>query len=687
MLDLSSFLNPEQFEAATAPDGPLLILAAAGTGKTRTLVYRVVHLLDRGFNANEILLLTFTNRAASEMLTRVNEVARNQSGRLWGGTFHSIANRILRRHSACIGFPGNFKILDSSDQETLMGQCIREAGHKSSREFPKRERLLSFLSGAVNRCVPIPEYLNSLETPPDVPPEKILDVLQRYMAKKQEVGGMDFDDLLVNLLRLLHDDERILDFYQDRFRHILVDEYQDTNTLQSRIVDLLAARHRNLSVVGDDYQCIYSWRGSNYRNIMDFTTRYPDAKVVKLERNYRSRAPILELANASILHNAEQFHKQLRPVRNDLQSEADRPTLFRVAEGKAQAAKIVEIVKHHLAAGTPPNQIAVLYRSHFNAVDTQMALAHAHIPFRITSGTGFYELAHIKDMVSFFRLTALGKDPLAFRRVFSLLPAIGEMTAQKLCKRFCDSYSASASEEEKNALLEALPAKARAAWTPVDAAIRAYTKKSFPANVKPLFQAFLDAFYRKELQTQYENCGEREDEINQLATTICEQTSPEAFLEELALMTNLDTSSANQEKCILLSTVHQAKGLEWSVVMIPWMVDDCFPSGRSVAESNDDSEERRLFYVAVTRARDSLYLLQPSFRAVPGGECIPCEPSRFIAEVPQNLLTVIGKAARRIETNRFGDFDFSYGLSGSTYHGRSSYRSGRNIDLKGWGWK
>ena len=684
MLDLSPYLNPEQFEAATAPDGPLLILAAAGTGKTRTLVYRVVHLLDRGFHADEILLLTFTNRAASEMLSRVGEVAQNHSGYLWGGTFHSIANRILRRHSSCIGFPNNFKILDSSDQETLMGQCLREAGHKNTRDFPKRERLLSFLSGAVNRCIPVPEYLNSLELPPTASPEEIQDVLSRYVEKKREVNGMDFDDLLVNLLRLLHDDARILEYYQERFRHVLVDEYQDTNTLQSCIVDLLAARHRNLSVVGDDYQCIYSWRGSNYRNIMDFTTRYPDAKVVKLERNYRSRAPILELANASILHNAEQFHKQLRPVRNDTNSEADRPTLFHVAEGKAQAKKIVDIVQHHLDAGTPPNQIAVLYRSHFNAVDTQMALAHAHIPFRITSGTGFYELAHIKDMVSFFRMTALGKDPLAFRRVFSLLPAIGEATAQKLCQRFCDAYSASASDEEHGALLEALPAKARTAWAPVDAAIRSYAKHAFPANVKPLFQAFLDAFYRAELQTQYENSGDREDEINALATTICEQTSPEAFLEELALMTNLDMSSADREKCILLSTVHQAKGLEWSVVIIPWLVDDCFPSGRSLAESDDDSEERRLFYVAVTRARDSLYLLQPSFRATPGGECLPCEPSRFIAEVPTDLLTVVGRAPKRIETNRFGSFDFSYGLSGSSYRGRSTSRSNRNFDLKGW---
>ena len=636
--DLRALLNPEQYEAATAPDGPLLVLAAAGTGKTRTLVYRVVHLLEKGVPPERILLLTFTNRAAREMLERAQAATLGLAGGLWGGTFHSVANRMLRRHARALGYPPDFAILDSDDQRSLMGRVIKELGYKP-KEFPKREVVLSLLSGAINRNVPAAEWLERRAASLDETPEKLLEAMDRYQAAKLEIHAMDFDDLLVNGLRLLRENDEARERFQERFLHVLVDEYQDTNALQSEFVDVLGARHGNVSVVGDDFQCIYSWRGSEYRNIMDFPERHPGTRIVKLERNYRSKKPILDLANASIAHNPEQFPKTLRPTR---EGAGTLPLLVETADGRSQAARVVELVRESLDAGYRPDQIAVLYRAHYNAVDVQLALARAGVQYAITSGTGFYEMAHVKDVVSLLRVAEGTGDGLSLERVLRLLPAVGEATAAKVVRKV-DGLPDPGSETARETLAESLPPRARVSWSKLSDELGRYGHKAFPERVKDLVDVFLDTFYRERLRKDYDNADDRENDIRELLADIAGHDSAKAFLSDVALLTNLDREAARKDAAgapggtVLLSTVHQAKGLEWPVVILIWLSEGVFPSSRALEDQGGDDEERRLFYVAVTRARDRLYLLQPFMRTMPDGGSFRTEKSRFLRELPKTL--------------------------------------------------
>ena len=670
MTDLGSLLNPEQLEAATAPDGPLLILAAAGTGKTRTLVYRVVHLVERGVPAHRILLLTFTNRAAREMLSRADEATRGLATGLWGGTFHHVGNRMLRRYAGLLGFPRDFAILDADDQRTLMGRVIKDLGHRP-KDFPKRELVLSLLSGAVNRNLDPAEYLESRAGDFAAAPEELLACMREYVKRKRELHAMDFDDLLVNGLRVLSESAEARELYQERFLHVLVDEYQDTNALQSAFVDLLAARHRNLSVVGDDFQCIYSWRGSDYRNIMDFPERYPDARIVKLERNYRSRAPILELANASIVHNVDQFSKTLRPTR---EGAAPRPSLIEVFDGREQAREVVRLVEEARAAGYRRGEIAVLYRSHFNAVDAQLALTHANVPYTITSGTSFYEQAHVKDATALLRMAESPDDGLAFSRVLQLLPAVGDSTAERIWTRLGGRFDVS-DPVAREALLDALPSRARPAWAPVGEALGDYGRTPFPKNVTTLLSVFLEAFYRDHMRKEFEQPDEREDDLRELSADVAGHESVREFLNDVSLLTNLDReggASSDGEGAVLLSTVHQAKGLEWPVVIVLWCVEGLFPSSRALEDQGDDEEERRLFYVAVTRARDRLHLLQPHERNTPEGGSYGCQRSRFLREVPASLFS---------HTDRTGGAGASWGGGRSLGWGGRGGRGGWG----GWG--
>ena len=637
--DLRNLLNPEQYEAATAPDGPLLILAAAGTGKTRTLVYRVVHLLSRGIPPDRILLLTFTNRAAREMMTRADGVTGGRTAGMWGGTFHHIANRMLRSWADSLGYPRDFAILDAEDQRSLMGRVIKDMGFKP-KEFAKKELVLSLLSGAVNRGVSASEWLESRADSLDCAGEDVLRCMERYNERKRELHAMDFDDLLLNALRLLRENDRARERYQDKFIHVLVDEYQDVNALQSSFVDLISARHRNLSVVGDDFQCIYSWRGSDYRNIMQFPERHPGTRIVKLERNYRSGAPILELANASILHNPDQFPKRLRPAR---ETNGAIPVLTEVYNGRSQGDKVVSLVRSFVNEGFSPSDIAVLYRSHFNAVDAQLALAKAGIPYRITSGTGFYEQAHVKDAVALVRMAEVKNDGLAFSRVLQLLPAVGDASADRLWNALGGSFDVS-DPVQRAALLSSLPARARPAWAKIDAALGDWHRVAFPKNVNLLLDAFLDARYREFMRKQFENADEREEELRQLVSDIASRKDAAEFLRDVALLTNLDRESARDEADgaatrseVLLSTIHQSKGLEWPVVILLWVVEGIFPSSRAMDDQQGDDEERRLFYVAVTRARDRLHMLAPEMRTTMDGGSFPCERSRFLREIPEGL--------------------------------------------------
>src|SRR5437868_10564189 len=429
-VDYAAELNEQQLAAVTAPPGPILVIAGAGSGKTRTLTYRVAYLLENGIDPQNILLLTFTNKAAREMLNRVANLLPVDAGGLWGGTFHSVGNRILRRHGTALDYSSGFSIMDREDQKDLIDTVVASAGIDPKEiRFPKGDVLAEIFSFVVNTEKPLEELL--AEKFPYFLPllDKIHDVHERYEKKKKAANSMDFDDLLQKTLSMCQQHERIAEFYRRKFQFILVDEYQDTNKIQADLVDLLARDHRNVMVVGDDAQSIYSWRGANFQNILEFPKRYPDAQVFKIEMNYRSVPEILEVANAAIAANLQQFRKHLSATRD---SKALKPALVALRDGAEQAQFVAQRILELRDENVALNDIAVLYRAHYHAVELQLELSRRGIPYQITSGIRFFEQAHIKDVTSFIRFVANPRDQVAFNRMVKLLPGIGDRTAENL---------------------------------------------------------------------------------------------------------------------------------------------------------------------------------------------------------------------------------------------------------------
>src|SRR5438874_7719115 len=403
-IDYAAELNEQQLAAVTAPPGPLLVIAGAGSGKTRTLTYRVAYLLENGIDPRNVLLLTFTNKAAREMLVGVTNLLPVDASGLWGGTFHSVGKRILRRHGTALGYSGGFTIMDRDGQKDLVENVVASAGiDPKVILFPKGDVLAEIFSFVVNTEKPL-EQLLAEKFPYFLPLlDKIQDAHERYEKKKKATNSMDFDDLLQKTLLMLQQHERIAEFYRRQFRFILVDEYQDTNKIQADLVDLLARDHRNVMVVGDDAQSIYSWRGANFQNILEFPKRYPDAKVFKIELNYRSLPEVLEVANCAIAANIDQFRKNLQPVR---ESQALKPALVALNDGAEQAQFVAQRILELRDENVDLNDIAVLYRAHYHAIELQLELSRRGIPYQITSGIRFFEQAHIKDVSAFVRLVA-----------------------------------------------------------------------------------------------------------------------------------------------------------------------------------------------------------------------------------------------------------------------------------------
>ncbi|HYS96302.1 MAG TPA: UvrD-helicase domain-containing protein, partial [Chthoniobacterales bacterium] len=429
-IDYAAELNRQQLAAVTAEPGPQLIIAGAGSGKTRTLTYRVAYLLENGIDPRNILLLTFTNKAARQMLDRVANLLPIDASGLWGGTFHSVGNRMLRRHGSALGYNSGFTIMDREDQKDLINTVVASAGIDPKEiRFPKGDVLAEIFSFVVNTETALEELL--AEKFPYFLPllEKITDVHGRYEKKKKATNSVDFDDLLEKTLSMLQKHENIASLYRRQFQFILVDEYQDTNKIQADFIDLLAREHRNVMVVGDDAQSIYSWRGANFQNILEFPKRYPDAKVFKIEMNYRSVPEILEVANAAIAANVDQFQKNLQPTR---ESAAAKPAVVALNDGSEQAQFIAQRILELRDEDVDLNEIAVLYRAHYHALELQLELSRRGIPYQITSGVRFFEQAHIKDVISFIRFVANPRDEVAFKRMVKLLPGIGNRSAENL---------------------------------------------------------------------------------------------------------------------------------------------------------------------------------------------------------------------------------------------------------------
>jgi DNA helicase-2/ATP-dependent DNA helicase PcrA len=637
-IDFAEALNDQQLEAVTSPAGAHLVIAGAGSGKTRTLTYRVAWLLEQGYRPGEILLLTFTNKAAREMLERVNDLLPGASEGLWSGTFHSIGHRILRRHPEAVGFREGFTIMDREDQEELLESVVARLGFRTNdKRFPKGQVLAELISlgcntGEILRTLLARRYRYFIDLE-----DQIAQVATAYEGRKKEVNALDFDDLLSKTHELLLTNPEIAATYQRRFRAILVDEYQDTNRLQAGLIDTLAASHKHIMVVGDDAQSIYSWRGADFANILEFPKRYPDSVIHRIETNYRSVPQVLELANASILNNPRQFPKELRAVRKPA---ITKPALVPLATNNEQASFIAQRVLELHDEGIDFREIAVLYRAHYHSMEIQLEFTRRGIPFGITSGLRFFEQAHVKDVAAFLKFAINPNDEVAFKRMVRLLPGIGSKTAENLWLMSAKLLEGSRhfSRLEKGCKP---PSKATGSWSQLIGTLAKLAPMGVPAPPSEMITAVTSGLYDDYMQAKFANYEARRDDLNTLANYAKQFEQTDEFLAQLTLLGGTETSEVtgrdDEEDRVCLSSIHQAKGLEWQAVFLAWLTEGMFPGARSLEDESALEEERRLFYVGVTRCKEELYLTYPELRLNAGyGEAFQ-RPSRFLEELPEDL--------------------------------------------------
>jgi DNA helicase-2/ATP-dependent DNA helicase PcrA len=669
-----SELNEEQFRVVTAQPKAALVVAGAGSGKTRAITYRVAYLIEHGVSPQRILLATFTNRAAKEMLRRVETLTGSQNvHRTFGGTFHRIANLILRRHAVSIGFAPNFSILDGEDARDFINVCIDDAAIDTTKKrFPKAEVIQSIISYANNTDQPIGDVIIRQYPYFEMLTEQIERVDRVYQTRKIERNVMDYDDLLLNWKKLLVEKQEIADLYADQFQHILVDEYQDTNKLQAEIIDLLAVKHRNVMVVGDDAQSIFAWRGAEFTNIYEFPKRYPEAELFKLETNYRSTPEILGLANTSIACNRKQFPKVLTAVKR---SRDFKPALVPCQDVEQQSVFVASRILELRDEGTNLEDIAVMYRSHYHSIELQLELTRRGIPYRVQSGVRFFEQAHIKDVISYLRIVVNPRDELAWKRVLKMIPGVGNATANRVYEALSlrttlggagaagdrDGENSDQNLSLTDALLKQPAAggpdpfarlRSSASWRNFVVLIEMLVQQENRNNPAKQIELVLTHSYEAYLRENYENAETRLEDLKGLAQYASRYTSTEDFLSELALLSTERfaapqplvgeevISAGEEDELLTLTSVHQAKGLEWKAVFIIWAAEGKFPSPRSLKEIDSEEEERRLWYVAITRAKDELYLTYPLLMTDYNRQTVLQKPSRFITECPADLYEI-----------------------------------------------
>lgn len=611
---IDPLLNEAQRAVVEAPDGPILVIAGAGSGKTRVLTARVAALVQRGVPVDAIMLLTFTNRAAREMVSRVEDQLGLSMRAMSAGTFHAVGRRILLDYSATLGFPDRMVILDQEDAETLIHQCfdvVDEAIRKQKR-FPKSGTLKNFFSRSINTGRSLEDVI--LEEAPNfahaIP--AIYDVFVEYQNRKLQRGFVDFDDLLVYWHRLLHEHPQVAQALSQRYRYILVDEYQDTNTLQAEIVDKMAELHGNVMAVGDDHQSIYAFRGANHENILSFPQRHPGCQVHWLETNYRCTPEILALANASIAKNSRQFKKNLRTENPS----GELPALIKCRNEEEEAAFVAQRILELREDGVELRKIAVLYRAHQHVVNVELELRKRNIPYQVRSGMRFFERAHIKDVICFLRVVLNPRDDLAAYRVFRMCDGIGDVSARKL-STLLSAYGSVTEAFSSALLLNAVPKRAKESFGQLAQVLCSIDDETMRAAPATAIQSIIDRFYAAVVETRFDIPKSRLQDLESLVQVAERYTEMEAFLAEIGLDPNLQSSdlqgvhSDPESGEVILSTVHQAKGLEFHSVFILSMVEERFPHGRSMFSIDEYEEERRLFYVAITRAQRDLYLCRP----------------------------------------------------------------------------
>ncbi len=652
-LDESSFriryaelLNAAQLAAVTHRDGPILVVAGAGSGKTRTLIYRVARLIESGVAPGAILLLTFTRRAAQEMLRRVEHLVGDSSRAVAGGTFHSFANLTLRQFGSMIGLRPNFTILDRGDMEDVVNLLRTRMGLGSrERRFPKKGTITEAISMARNKRRELDEEIE-LDFPHLAEHrEDLIRLAGAYDAYKRERGLLDYDDLLYRLAELLQQHAGVRRRLSDTYRYIMIDEYQDTNSIQAELVRLLAATHKNVMAVGDDAQSIYSFRGADFRNIMDFPQIFPGARVVKLERNYRSLQGILDVANEVIARAADRYTKVLAAERRG----EFRPLLVRAQDEHLQSRFVAERILELREQGVELGEIAVLFRSGFHSFDLELELQRRDIPFIKRGGFKFIETAHIKDVLAHLRVVVNPADAVSWLRALMLVPGVGHRRAERLIEEIV------AAPEPERALAEAartMGAGARsdpgsaaggtAAAAARLAALLAELRRDPAARPAGLVARTLEYYLPLMRESYPDDYPKRERDLEHFQSIVERYRSLESMLADVALEPPSDSlgdvlAVEPEEGYLTLSTIHSAKGLEWRVVFLIWAADGRFPAPQSVG-AEELEEERRLMYVASTRARDELYISYPIYMFDRALGYSMGRVSRFLEDIAPEIL-------------------------------------------------
>ncbi len=629
-------LNPAQYDAVTHRDGPLLVVAGAGSGKTRTLIYRVARLIESGVPPGAILLLTFTRRASQEMLRRAEQLVGDRTRAVSGGTFHSFANTVLRQWGAPLGLKPNFTILDRADMEDVINLLRSRMGFGSrERRFPKKGTLAEAISMARNKRRGLDEEIQ-LDFPHLIEhSEEILQLAQKYEAYKRERGLLDYDDLLDKLVELLQQNEAVRMRLSDAYRYIMIDEYQDTNEVQAEIVRLLAANHRNVMAVGDDAQSIYSFRGANFRNILDFPKIFANARIVKLEENYRSIQSILDVANEVISRAAESYTKVLFTKRKG----EIRPMLVRAADEHMQSRFVAQRILELREEGVELNEIAVLFRSSFHSFDLELELQRRDVPFIKRGGFKFIETAHVKDVLAHLRVVANPTDAVSWLRALTLVKGVGNRTAERLIEVLIN-----APEPEKALIASSAVSIARGEG-PDGFRRLAELLASMRGDAKrPAEQvAATIAYYLPLMRDAYpDDFPKRERDLEHFQNITERYRSLQSMLSDMALEPPNDSlggvlASDTEDELLTLSTIHSAKGLEWKVVFLIWAADGRFPGPQSM-DPEDLEEERRLMYVATTRAKDELYLSYPIYMFDRAMGYTMGRVSRFLEDMSPEIL-------------------------------------------------
>jgi DNA helicase-2/ATP-dependent DNA helicase PcrA len=645
-LDLAA-LNEEQRRAVTSDARRILILAGAGTGKTRTLTHRVAHLIDRGVAPERIVLVTFTNRAAREMIDRIELLLGPSSRRVRAGTFHALGYGALRRHGAAIGFDARPIVLAREDQIEVMASAIADTEvRETGRRFPSPEALIQLLSLAINTDRTLSATLAS--RPHLAPLEAEIEAaLARYAEKKRAMAAVDFDDLLLLWKALLVEDTPARDVLRGEIDHVLVDEYQDTNRLQGEIAELLAARTGNLCVVGDDAQSIFSFRGARLENLLEFaggarsepvaSSAGAETATFRLTESYRSTRQILAVAGDVIARNTNRLDKTLCSERSGL-----LPALIPTKDPLQQAAFVAQRVLELADEGVPLAEQAVLYRAHAHAVEIQLELTKRGVPYVVRSGPRFLEQAHVKDLVAFLRIIESPRDEPSTRRVLAILPGVGRRSTSRIWSAITPAVLAGRSTAE--ALRSAdlgLTGRARRSLDALASLLEAVAPlASRPGDlVRALIDGNGDLSLADHVAAVHANAPHRVEELLQLATIAAQFRDLGELLAEIALVNDLSgedlSRTAKEREHLTLSTVHQAKGLEWRSVFVVGLSDGAFPHQTSLEEPGGEEEERRLFYVAVTRAKDQLHLAHPASRLAGDRDRILTRPSRFLGEIAE----------------------------------------------------